>query len=116
MAGRPTNVALLVLLVLATVTGAVNFALGTGWVVWATVAHGVVGLAVVVLSGWKWTISRRGLARRDLGSTWPSLLLAVLVVTSLLSGVLHATGLVLTYGPLDDMQVHVGASLLALPL
>ena len=116
MAGRPTNVALLVLLGLATLTGALNFALGTGWVVWPTVAHGVTGLAVVLLAGWKWGIARRGVARRDLGSTWPSLLLAVLVVVALVSGVLHATGLVLTYGPLDDMQVHVGAGLLALPL
>lgn len=114
--GRPTNVALAVLVALAVVTGALNFALGTGWVAWPTVAHGVIGLAVVLLSGWKWRIARRGLRRRPATSTWPSLLLALLSVVALVSGVLHATGLVLRYGPLDDMQVHVGSALLALPV
>lgn len=116
MAGRRTNLAILVLLVAAVVTGALNFALGTGWVAWPTVAHGVVGAALLVVAGWKARIVRHGLDTRPGGSTWPSVLLGVLVVVALVSGVLHATGLVLRYGPLDDMQVHVGAALLSLPL
>lgn len=116
MDGHRTNLALLVVVLLATATGALNFALGTGWVRWPTTAHGGVGLAAVVLSWWKVRIARRGLERRAVTATWPSLLLAVLVVTAVVSGVLHATGTVLQYGPLDDMQVHVGAALLSLPL
>lgn len=116
MDGRRTNLALLGVVLLAVVTGALNFALGTGWVRWPTTAHGVIGLAAVVLSWWKVRIVGRGLERRTVASTWPSLLLAVAVVTALVSGILHATGLVLRYGPLDDMQVHVGAALLTLPL
>lgn len=116
MAGRNTNLAILLLLVAAVATGALNFALGTGWVAWPTVAHGVVTLALVVVAGWKWAIVRAGLAHRPTRATWPSVLLGVLVVVAIASGVLHATGLVLTYGPLDDMQVHVGAALASLPL
>jgi hypothetical protein len=53
MAARRTNLELLVLLVAALGTGALAFATGTsiGWGV--TVAHGVVGLGLVVLSPWK---------------------------------------------------------------
>lgn len=116
MSGRRTNLAILVLLAATWTTGALNFAAGTGWVVWPTVTHGVVGLGLVLVSGWKWTIVRRGLDRRPPTRTWPSLLLGLLVVVAITSGVLHTTGLVLGYGPLGSMQVHVGAALLALPL
>lgn len=114
--GRRTNIALLVLLVLALASGVAIFALGTGWAVAAVVVHGIVGLAPVVLTGPKWRISRRGLDRRSLRATWPSMLLAVLVVVTVASGVGHSLGLVLTWGPLDDMQVHVGAAVLLVPV
>lgn len=113
---RTINVALLALVVLAVTTGGLAFGLGTGAVAVVVAAHGIVGLGVVLLSWRKWWIARRGLSRREATSTWPSLLLAVLVVVALVSGVLHATGLVLRYGPMSDMQVHVGSALLALPL
>ncbi len=115
MAGRRTNLAILVLLAAAWLTGALNFALGTGWVAWPTVGHGVVTLGLVVVAGWKWAIVRRGLDRRPATRTWPSVLLGALVVVAIATGLLHATGLVLRYGPLGSMQVHVGAALLALP-
>ncbi|MDX1658041.1 MAG: molybdopterin-dependent oxidoreductase [Nitriliruptorales bacterium] len=115
MAGRQTNLALLGLLLLAVATGALNFALGTAWARWPTVAHGTVALAIVLVSGWKWRIIRAGLDHHPLTSSWPSLVLTALVVAAIASGVLHSTGLVLRYGPLDDMQVHVGAALLSLP-
>ncbi len=116
MAGRRTNLAILLLLVAAWTTGALNFAIGTGWVVWPTVLHAVATLALLVVAGWKWAIVRRGLARRGATRTWPSVVLGVLVVAAAVSGLLHATGQVLSYGPLGSMQVHVGAALLALPL
>src|SRR5262245_52216098 len=60
--GRRTNLALLVLLAGAFVTGWLAFAVGgspESRVVSA--AHGVVGLALVVLAPWKTVIVRRGL-------------------------------------------------------
>lgn len=116
LAPRDVNLLLLGLLVLAATSGAVAFALGGGAVVAAVVAHDVAGLGLVVLVPAKTAVSRRGLARRGPRSTWPSLVLAVLVAVALLSGVLRTLGLVLAWGPLDDMQVHVGAGLAALPL
>jgi DMSO/TMAO reductase YedYZ molybdopterin-dependent catalytic subunit len=80
------------------------------------IVHAVAGLGLLVLVPAKVRIARRGLARRDPGSTWPSIVLAVALAVTVLSGVLHSTGLVLRYGPLDDMQVHVGAALVTVPL
>ncbi len=112
---RQVNLALLGLLVAAIATGATAFALGTRWTVAAVVAHDVAGLGLVLLVPAKWAIMARGLARRPPRSTWPSVVLGVLVVVTVVSGVLRALGLVLSWGPLDDMQVHVGAGLLAVP-
>ncbi len=113
---RLTNLAVLGLLAAAIVTGALNFAIGTGWVAWPTVAHGIAGLGLVVLAGAKLRIVRRGLSVHTTASALPSVLLGVLIVAAVVTGVLHATGLVVRYGPLDDMQVHVGAALLSVPL
>ena len=53
-AGRRTNVALLVVLIAAAVTGGIAFAAGTPIPArLATIAHGVFGLAVVLLVPWK---------------------------------------------------------------
>jgi hypothetical protein len=111
-AGRGTNLALLVLLIGALVTGALAFAIGGGWAVWALAAHGVVGLALVLLAPWKSVISARGLRRARPG-TPASVLLAVLVVITIASGIAHAVG-VWTGGL--AMQIHVGAALLSIPL
>jgi len=112
---RQTNLALLLLLVAALASGTVLFALGTRWALAALITHGVVGLGVVLTTPWKQRIIRRGLATRSARSTWPSIVLGVLVVVTVMTGVLHSAGLVRSYGPLDDMQLHVGAALLALP-
>lgn len=106
--------ALLALLVLAFASGTMIFALGTDAVLVALIFHGVVGFAVVLLVPWKWWIIRRGMAARQVRSTWPSVVLGVLVVVTLSTGVLHSSGLVGEYGPFDDMQVHVGAALASL--
>ena len=111
-AGRRTNVALLVVLVLAIGTGALAFAIGSGWAWWAVAAHGAAGLALVLLSPWKAAISARGL-RRERSGTVASVALAVLVIVTVASGVAHAVGL--WTGTLA-MQVHVGSALLSIPL
>ncbi len=112
---RQVNLALLGLLAVSVTTGGIAFALGSRWTVAAIVAHDVAGLGLVVLVPAKWAIADRGLSRRPPRSTWPSVVLGVLVVVAVASGILRALGLVLSWGPLDDMQVHVGAGLLAVP-
>lgn len=111
-AGRGTNLALLVLLIGAFVTGGIAFAVGGAWAFRALAAHGAVALALVLLAPWKSVISARGLRRARPG-TEASVLLAVLIVLTVASGVAHAVGL--WTGGLA-MQVHVGAALLSIPL
>jgi hypothetical protein len=111
-AGRGTNLALLVLLIGALVTGGLAFAIGGAWAYWALVAHGAVGLALVLLAPWKSVVSARGLRRARPG-TAASLLLAVLIVLTVASGIAHTVGL-WTSGL--AMQVHVGAALLSIPV
>lgn len=118
MAGRRTNVALLALLPLALLTGALSFLVGSGPVRLVVVAHGVVGLAILVLAPWKSVIARRGLRRRR-AHRGMSLALTALVLLALLAGLAHSTGLWrggLGMGALQitAMQVHVGAGLLAI--
>lgn len=112
---RHTNLGLLLLMVAAIASGTVLFALGTRWALAALIVHGAVGLGVVLATPWKQRIIRRGTDARPIRSTWPSITLGVLVVVTVTSGVLHSSGLVRSYGPLDDMQLHVGAALLSVP-
>jgi Oxidoreductase molybdopterin binding domain len=115
MAGRRTNLALFGLLAGALGSGILAYALGTGWARWAVVGHGVLGLGLVLLAPWKSIIARRGLRRRRPGSA-ASVVFTLLLVVTIVFGILHATGLVVSMGPLSSMQVHVGAALLAVPL
>ncbi|MGH9277450.1 MAG: molybdopterin-dependent oxidoreductase [Acidimicrobiales bacterium] len=115
MAGRRTNLVLLVLIALALISGVLMWAVGSGWGRWPTVVHGAVGVAIVVMAPWKTTVTRRGIRRRGVSAAVPALALAFLVATSLLTGVLHRAG-ARDVGPVLVMQLHVGAALLALPL
>jgi hypothetical protein len=115
MAGRRTNLALLVLLALALVTGIGAYGIGTRWVRWILVAHGVVAIAIVALGPWKSMIARRGLRRQRPGRA-TSILFSVTIVVALLAGFAHSTGVLRSLGPVTAMQVHVGAALVAIPL
>jgi DMSO/TMAO reductase YedYZ molybdopterin-dependent catalytic subunit len=115
MAGRRTNLALLGLLAGALVSGTLAYALGTGWGRWAVVAHGVLGVGILLLAPWKSVIARRGLRRRRPGSR-ASVVFTFLVAVAIAFGVLHATGLAVHLGPVTAMQVHVAAALLSIPL
>ena len=115
MAGRRTNLALLALLAMALGTGALAYAIGTGWSRWPVVAHGTVGLGILLLTPWKSVIARRGLRRGRPGS-WASVSFAALVATALIAGLAHGTGLVKSVGGVTAMQVHVGAALVSVPL
>ena len=114
MAGRRTNLGLLVLLSLAGSTGGLAFAAGTRWGQAVTIAHGVAGLGVLVLSPWKSMIVRRSL-RRPKRWRVASVLLAVSVVVAVLTGVVHSA-LGSDLGRVTAMQVHVAAGIAALVL
>lgn len=113
--GRRTNLALLVLLGAAALTGALSFATGGSWTRWAAVTHGIAGLGIVALAPWKSAISARSIRRRVSG-TVVSLLLAVLVVTTVLTGIGHSTGLLVSLGPVSAMQAHVTAAVASMLL
>ncbi|HWC10517.1 MAG TPA: molybdopterin-dependent oxidoreductase [Acidimicrobiales bacterium] len=115
VAGRRTNLALLLLLVGAFVSGLLMWGIGSGWTQWPTIVHGTVGVAIVAMARWKSVVSRRGVHRRGLAAALPSLALAVLVAVALVSGFAHRAG-ARRAGPVLVMQIHVGAALAALPL
>lgn len=106
--------ALGVVLALAFGSGVLAFALGGSWVGGIVTAHGVLGLALVALSPWKAVIAARGARRRGPRST-ASLLLALTVVATVLTGMAHALG-ARELGPISAMRLHVGAALLSVPL
>ncbi len=115
--GRRTNFALLVLLSVTAVTGVLAFAIGQpSWSRVVVVLHGAAGLGAVLLLPWKALIARRGLRRAGTARRAASLVLALLVLVTIGSGVLHAAGGFRDYLGLTAMQVHVGAALVALPL
>jgi DMSO/TMAO reductase YedYZ molybdopterin-dependent catalytic subunit len=114
VSGRRTNLALLVLLVVAAASGLLMWAVGSGWGRWPAVVHGAAGVAVVALTPWKSMVSRRSIRRRGLGPSLPALALASTVGVALASGFAHRAG-AHTAGPLLDMQLHVGAAVAGLP-
>jgi len=78
LGARRTNLGLLIGLVAALVTGGLAFAAGTGWGRPVVVAHGLAGLAVLVLAPWKSVIVRR-LSRRSGAGRWTSVAFGALV-------------------------------------
>lgn len=113
--GARTNLALLVLLAVAFLTGWLGFAYGTVPSRWSLVLHATSGVAILLLLPWKSIIARRGVARPRPGRWW-SVLFGALVLISLAAGLAHSTGVWLWTGWLTAMDVHVGAALVAVPL
>jgi Oxidoreductase molybdopterin binding domain len=112
VAGRRTNVALLVVLAGAALTGGMAFAAGTPIPArFATVVHGLFGLAVVLLVPWKSVIVRRAPALRI-----ASLALVVLMAACITSGLVEVFGGYGVMWRLSPMQVHVGSAAVAAPL
>ncbi|MGI3781080.1 MAG: molybdopterin-dependent oxidoreductase [Janthinobacterium lividum] len=105
-AGRRTNLGLLLLLVGSFATGWVAFATdGPLSARVAAVAHGALGLGLVVLTPWKVVVARR--APR---LTAASLGLAAVVVVCLVAGVVEVLVGPGVGGGLTPIQVHVGAA------
>jgi hypothetical protein len=111
---RWTNLALFVLLGVAFVSGWVAFFYALAPSRWSLIVHATSGYAIVALTPWKSVIAARGVQRRRAG--WgASLVLTLLVVVSVISGILHSSGLLISAGAITAMEVHVGAALIALP-
>src|SRR2546430_12332111 len=113
--GARTNVALMVLLAVAFLTGWLAFAFATAPAQWSLQLHAVGGFAILALLPWKSMIARRGMDRPRPGR-WASVLLGILVLISLVAGLLHSSGVLVYWGPLTAMDFHVGAALAAAPL
>lgn len=108
--GRITNLTLLFVLLLVFATGFGALATGSAQGRWLVIAHGIVAMMIVLLIPWKSRVIRRGL-RRDRRGRWVSLLLAVLVVVTLLTGLGYATGAVRFVGGTRGMWLHIAAAL-----
>jgi DMSO/TMAO reductase YedYZ molybdopterin-dependent catalytic subunit len=114
--GRLANLALLVVVPLAALTGVALFTVGGGSALLVALAHGVVGVGVVVLVPWKSVVVRRGLRRVARPGRLTSLALTFAVVLALATGVAHALGVSLQAWPVSTMQAHVAAGAVAAAL
>lgn len=116
-ATRAVNATILALLVVATGTGVLAFAVGSpGPARWVTGVHAGSGLALLLLVPAKARIARRGLRRPGRSRKVIGLGLAVLVLGTVAGGLLHAVGGWRPYLGLLPMQLHVGAAVGALAL
>jgi Oxidoreductase molybdopterin binding domain len=128
MGGRRTNLALLLLLAAAFLTGWLAFSFNAFGSMLALVVHGVAGLAILGLLPWKSMLARRSLVRRGHSlAAAAAVLLGLLVLVSIGFGVLHSAGGPFLWAvPLLDrvpvvrdltaMDFHVGAALALIPL
>ena len=116
-AGRPTNVALLTVLCAAFASGGLAFGVGTvGGARLVAVAHGTLGLGLLLLVPWKSVIIRRALAHgAPTRGRMAGVLLGLLLVLSLVAGVLHSVSGYRGVAGVSALAVHVGAAAMALP-
>lgn len=112
--GARTNLALLLLLAAAFLTGWLAFSFDTAPSRWSLAVHAASGFAILVLLPWKSMVARRGMARPRTGR-WASIAFGGLVIVSLAAGLAHSTGVAVVVGPLTAMDFHVGAAIAAVP-
>jgi molybdopterin-dependent oxidoreductase-like protein protein len=114
---RLVNVTLLALLVIATGSGWLAFAIGsTGPAKIIVSVHGVSGLALLLLVPAKSRIVQWGLRSAGRSRIVIGFALGALVLLTVASGLLHAVGGWRTYFGLLPMQIHVAAASAAIPL
>ncbi|HEY7043394.1 MAG TPA: molybdopterin-dependent oxidoreductase, partial [Nocardioidaceae bacterium] len=112
---RRTNLALLVSLAGAFVTGWVAFGFeGSRESRVVAVVHATLGFGLLVLAPWKTVIVRRGLRRGRRHGL--AVAFGVVVGVSLVAGVVHATLGPLEVAGITAIQVHVGLAVAAVPL
>src|SRR2546430_17597635 len=103
---RWTNLALFVLLDLAFVTGWLAF-FSTAASRGSLIVHAASGYAIVALTPWKSVIAARAIQRRRPG-WWASLIFTLLVLISVLAGILHSTGILISAGAITATEVYLG--------
>lgn len=111
---RATNLAVLAALGVAFATGVAAVATGSSRGAWVMVAHGVAGLAVVLLIPRKGRVVAGGWRRRR-ASRWASAALAGLVLASLAAGVVASTGVLRSVAGREPQWVHIALALLLVP-
>ena len=112
MKGRWANLALVVLVPAAALSGVGLFLVGSGPVWLVAVLHAGLGLGPLALVPWKRPVVQRGLRRLRPGRT-ESLILLWVLLAAILSGLFHLVGLTAHTLPVTTMQVHVAAGALA---
>ena len=113
--GRKTNLALLITLNLALITGGASFLLGSSSTAWLVTLHGVLGFVVLVLARPKSPVVQRGLSRRR-PNRFASIALAVVVTGALITGVIHTLDVWGPFGVWSPIGLHVIFALAAVPL
>jgi hypothetical protein len=103
---RQVNLLIEVFVVAAIVTGLASWATGDGWSGWLVIAHGVVGLALLLLVPAKLRGSVGPGFRRRRRTRWLSAAFGVLVLATVALGVAHATGLWFGVGPGSALWTH----------
>ena len=113
--GRLTNLQLFVALLVTFATGVGAVATGSERGRWVVVGHGVAAAVVVLLIPWKRRVVRAGLPLHPYGR-WPSLLLAVLTLATLLLGLGWGTGLVRSVAGTEGLWWHIAVALALVPV
>ncbi|MDJ0792399.1 MAG: molybdopterin-dependent oxidoreductase [Acidimicrobiia bacterium] len=112
---RQTNLALLVLVPLAALTGLFSNTIGTRWAIAPAAIHGVVAFAVLVVMPWKSIVIRRGLSQQRL-SMLVSIALFATVLVTFATGVAHVIGHRADIVGISIMQIHVAGGIVAVVL
>jgi hypothetical protein len=111
-AGRRTNLALLIVLAGAFLSGWAAFAAGTPLPSrLATVGHGLLGFGVILLTPWKTVVVQRAGTLR-----LASLGLAAVIIVCLAAGFVEVFAGYGVIAGISPIQVHVGAAVVAVPL
>ena len=113
--GRQTNQVLLVVLLLVYATGIAALSVGSASGAWVGIAHGIAGIAVVLLIPWKSRVVRAGLRRVQRGKQ-VSLILAALALFTLAMGLGSASGLVRTIAGKPALWLHIAVALALVPV
>lgn len=106
LTSRQVNLALEGLIIAAVVTGLLSWSLGDRWNGALTFAHGAGGIALAMLVPAKLRGSVRTGFRRGRMSRWLSAVFGVLVLSTLVLGMLHATGLWYGVGQWTALWTH----------
>jgi DMSO/TMAO reductase YedYZ molybdopterin-dependent catalytic subunit len=114
--GRRVDLVLVLLLLVGVLTGIGANTIGVNWPLDLIQLHAGAALAVLLIAPWKYVVIRRGLGRtrRRRSVKALSIALAVFVLLTIASGLVHSTGHLEFVGPLTLMQIHVGAAVAAL--